>query len=69
MVAFVRELVLRHFRKIISQEESAEGMLDAAAHLYEVIKDVLRRGFVGADVSGTHSDEEVAGKRMSKISK
>lgn len=57
--AHVGQAVLRHLREVVSQEETAHGVLDALDHLDEVLENILRRRLLRRDVHATDAAQQI----------
>jgi hypothetical protein len=59
LAAGIGESVFAHFEKIVSEEESSDGVLDSFHHLEDVFKDSVRAFIVALNVDTTDGDEEI----------
>ena len=59
-------LAALYLREVVAEEEAAEGVLDAAAHLDQVGEDVLGGRLLGRNVDGAHRQEQVCGQRRER---
>jgi len=57
--ANLRELILRHLRQIVPQEQAAGGMLFTPAHFHQIAQHLLGWSFLCLDVNRTHSNQEI----------
>ncbi len=57
--AGIGESVFAHFEKIVSEEESSDGVLDGFHHLEDVFEDSVRAFIVALNVDTADCDEEV----------
>ena len=59
LVFRVGQKTLRALQEIVSQEETAQRVLNTAAHLDEIAKDLAPWQFIRSDVNVTDGDQQV----------
>lgn len=67
LLAVVGQDVAGALQQVVAEEEAPEGVLHAAAHLHQVLQDVLARLREGAHVDHAHRDQQVAAPPHTQI--